>query len=113
MSEFGHDANVDEAGGFAEEVGFPRVFGVKEHGEKGKDFAWHRDLHGPYEHGEVRALWGGDLVGGLEGLDEGLDDRGRGGPEGVAVAADLEGLIGGFGGEDGLFWGGENDFEGG
>lgn len=111
MGEFGHDADVDEAGGFAEEVGFSGVFGVEEHGEEGEHFAGDGNLHGSHEHGEVGAFCGTDLIGRFEGLDEGLDDRGRGGPERVAVAADLEGQACGVGGEDGLFWGGENDFE--
>lgn len=104
MGEFWHDADVDEAGGLPEKVGFAGVFGVEEHGEEGKDFAWDGDLHGAHEHGEVCAFWGGYLVWGFEGLDEGLDERGWGGPEGVTVAADLQDTDGGFGGEDGFFW---------
>ncbi len=63
MSEFGHDADIDEACGFAEEVGFSGIFGVEEHGEEGEDFAWDGDLHGAHEHGEVGAFWWGDLIG--------------------------------------------------
>jgi hypothetical protein len=91
LGEFWHDSDIDEAGGFSEEICFAGVFGVEEHWQEAEDFAWNRDLHGAHEHGEVGAFGWGDLVRGFECVDEGLNEGGWGCPQGVVVASDLQG----------------------